>query len=81
METGKEPEKGVLLYDDRADSSLHWSSRYALMNGVAWDTEQLIGLGEITPLEASLSVLKQNELLTVIRSNIVLQNLALRSKK
>ena len=60
------------MYDDRAESSLHWSSRYSLMDGVAWDTEYLFGTGEITPLEATLSVLKQNEVMSVIRSNLVL---------
>ena len=72
MEEGKQPEKGTLMYDDRKDSSLHWSSRYALVDGVDWDTAHLISTGDITPLEASLSVLKDNDLLSVLRSNIVL---------
>ena len=67
------------MYDDTMSISLPWSSRYALMEGVAWDTEHLIGTGEISLLEASLSVLKSNKLVSVIRSNIVVQNIALKS--
>ena len=56
LEEGKSPGRGTILYDSKADA-LHWSSRYALMGDVAWDTEHLITTGEISPFEATMSVL------------------------
>ena len=71
LDETKYPAKGTLIYDDRKKETLHWCSRYALMHGVAWDTNQLISTGEITLLEASSSVLRQIDLFSVIRSKLV----------
>ena len=75
------PDKSTLYYDQMVDSSLHWSSRYALMNGVAWDTMALIGTGEISLLDAGLSFLKSTHLVSVVRSNLVVQNIEIKSKQ
>ena len=50
------------------------------MDSVEADTLLLIGMGEISGLEAAVSVLNTRHLWSVIRSNVVIQNVALKSK-
>ena len=70
----------TLIHDDRRSNKLHWSTRYSLMDSVEGDTLLLIGMGEISGLEAVVSVLNTRHLWSVIRSNVVIQNVALKSK-
>ena len=70
----------TLMHDDSRSHNLHWSTRYSLMDGVEADTLLLIGMGEISGLEAVVSVLNNRHLWSVIRSNVVIQNVALKSE-
>ena len=67
------------MHDDRKVNELHWSTRYSLMGGVQADTLLLIGTGDINGMEAVISVLNVRHLWSIIRSNVVIQNLALKS--
>ena len=69
----------TLINDDSVTTGLHWSSRYSLMEGVQSETLLLVGAGAITPYEAFVSVLKDTHLWSVVRSTLVVQNIAVKS--
>ena len=49
------------------------------MEGVQSETLLLVGAGAITPYEAFVSVLKDTHLWSVVRSTLVVQNIAVKS--
>ena len=77
---GKQPERATLINTGTEQAEQHWSPRYSVMSGVDWDTQNLIGIGEISLYEAFTSVMIEKFVWSVVRTPITVSGFNILSK-